>query len=232
MKTQKIIGFIGWIFFTVLVALLAVYLILLANGYKVNYRNLSFQKTGMIYLKSEPDEVQVYLDNKLMDEKTPSRLGSLLPGRYTVKISKDKYYEWQKTFLVAESETVAEGQIALFLQNPQELTASEEEKQAFSSLVDQWPPKGLEIKNQSEVWFNDVYVTRFSQEIKHLSWYTNLKHILVQEDKKIVIMDPDGSNIVKLVDLSADGISQFITINSGKDLLYQDGKEIKKIKIQ
>ncbi|EKD56963.1 MAG: hypothetical protein ACD_58C00037G0007 [uncultured bacterium] len=231
-KTKKIIGFIGWLIFTLLIAGVAVYLILIANGYKINYQYLSFQKTGMIYLESNPADVQIYINDKFEGIGTPFKLSNLNTGKYFVKISKNGYNEWTKTLDVESGKTEAQEDIELFINNPAQLDVSEDEKISFNDLVNQWPAKGLEIKNQSEVWFNDVYITRFSGLIQQVGWYPNLKHILVQIDNKIIIMDPDGSNITKIVDLDSSNKCQFVIINSNRELLYLDGYNLKKVRIK
>lgn len=232
MKVKKLFGIISWLIFTLLVALVALYLILQANGYNINYKTLSVEKTGMIYLKSVPSDVKIYVNDNLEGDEVPFKMGNLNPGRYTVKVCKDNYVDWEKTLLVEQGKTAANENILLILKNPQELVANEEEKNSFPIIISQWLPKGLEIKNQSEIWFNDVFITRFSKEVKQVSWHTDLKHILVQLDNSLVIIDADGSNMVHLVDLSSQDTSQFIVVDSGKDLIYQDGKDIKKVRLQ
>lgn len=231
-RIKKIISLVSWLVFTLIIATLAGYLILIANGYKINYKTLTVAKTGMIYLKSQPEEAKIYLDGQLVSQQTPWRQGDLLPGRYEIKISKDGFVDWEKSLLVEEGKTEAWEAVKLFLQHPQVLEVKEEESQALSQLVEQWPAKGLVIKNGSEIWFNDVYITRFSQDIKNLSWHTDLKHIFLQINKKILVMEADGNNIIELVNLDSEQTSQFVVINEGKELLYQDGEKVKKVRIQ
>lgn len=228
----NVIGLISWLIFTIIVLSIAAYLILTANGYKINYQARTIQKIGMIYLKTVPENVSIYLDQKLIASKTPLKINDLLSGRYEVKISKDEYWDWQKTFQVEAGMTEDDENIELFLKNPKSLPVSDNEKQDLSRLMDEWPPKGLEIKSGSEIWFNDVFITRFSYNINRVSWYTDLKHILLQGDKKILIMEADGKNITELVNLSSDQTSDFISIEQGQQLLYSDGEEIKKVEIQ
>lgn len=232
MIKKRIFLIMFWIIYLAIIILISAYLIIIANGYKIHYQTKSIQKTGMIYLKSEPKDVQVYINDKLMANKTPYKLAEVFADRYEAKISKDGYWNWQKTFKVESGKTSANEYIQLFLQEPQKMSVSEEEKKSFASLLDDWPAKGLEIKNISEIWFNDVYITRFSQEIKNVSWHTDLKHIILQIDKEILIMEPDGANVSRLIALESNQKSRFIIIDNGKILFYQDGEQIKKAKIQ
>lgn len=231
-KTRKIFGFIIWVIFIAIICVVALYLLLVANGYKVNAKTWEFEKTGMIYIKSNPKDSTVYVNGEQISEKTPLRYGEILPKRYEVKVSKYDYNDWNKTFNVESGMVSSADYVELFLVNPKELEVHEQEQLGFDLLLEQWPAKGLEIKLGAEIWFNDVLVTRFSSEVKYVNWYFDRKHILFQIRDEIRVMDPDGSNNIKLVDLSSDFPSEFMPYDEGKSLLYKDGKEIKKVIIK
>lgn len=232
MIKKRILLICFWVFYLAIIILVSAYLILIANGYKIHYQTKSIQKTGMIYLKSQPKDADVYINDKLADSKTPFKLGEIFADRYHAKISKEGYWDWQKTFNVEVGKTSSNEYIQLFLKEPQVMPTTDEEKKSFANLLQDWPAKGLEIKNTSEIWFNDVYITRFSQEIKNLTWHTDLKHIIFQINKEILIMEPDGANVTRLISLESDQKSRFLIIDNGKMLFYQDGDQIKKAKIQ
>jgi hypothetical protein len=63
-------------------------------GYKLNPRTLQFTKTGLIVLKTQPSGANVYLENRLLNEKTPLTINELLPGRYSLKVELEKHYPW------------------------------------------------------------------------------------------------------------------------------------------
>lgn len=230
-KFSKVIGLISWLMFSLLVIFVAVYLLLIANGYKINYKNRSIQKTGMIYIESQVEDVKIYINEILESEKSPFKKGDLDTGRYDIRVSSDGYQSWLKTAFVSQGQTEAYDNIILFLINPVPIDVGENEKSSLTLMVEDWPPKGLEIKNDSEVWFNDVFITRFSKSVKQLSWHTDLKHIFVQVADTIVIMEPDGTNVTNLVKLGSDQPSKFIVLNNGQELLYQDGEQVKKVRI-
>lgn len=229
---KKIASFFVWIMFTLIIVLVAVYLIIIANGYKINFKTWRIAKTGMINLISNPSEVNIYVNNQLKSTKTPYREIYLWPGRYDIKITKENYHDWQKTLVVQEGLISSQENIQLFLSNPRPQKTTELDQSSFDQLVREWQPKGLEIKNGDEIFFNDILVTRFYQPIQALNWYADLKHIIVQLDREIHIIDSDGSNNIKLVELSQTDASQFIPYDNGTSLLYRDSSEIKKIKIQ
>lgn len=65
-----------------------------ALGYKFNRRTFKFTKTGLLVLKSQPSGASVYLDEKLLNVKTPATITELLPGRYSLRLELEKHYPW------------------------------------------------------------------------------------------------------------------------------------------
>ena len=90
------------------------FIIMSATGYRFNIKKNVLQKTGIIFLESKPENVDVWLNGKLVDNKTPARMTNLLPNEYEIKLSKEGYYDWQKTVQVYESQTTNLQYIRLF----------------------------------------------------------------------------------------------------------------------
>lgn len=63
-------------------------------GYKFNRHTFKFTKAGLIVLKTQPQGASIYLDKKLLSEKTPASINELLPGTYHLSIELDKHYSW------------------------------------------------------------------------------------------------------------------------------------------
>jgi len=118
-KHKKIIlRTIFWLVATFLFLATATLLVLWASGYKYNFKAHKFEKTGLIYLVSNPKNVKVYIDRKLVKEKTPARLRYILPGNYTVEIKKKGYFNWSKEIEVSAGKVKRLEGIVLFLENP------------------------------------------------------------------------------------------------------------------
>lgn len=104
----KVIIYIGGI-------LVAIYLILIASGYKFDKGQKKFVQTGAIHLSSNiRDDLNVYLNGKLRSKKTPLKIKYLLPGNYNVSIVKDGYKKWEKTLEVKPGLVSTETDIILF----------------------------------------------------------------------------------------------------------------------
>ncbi|MDD3087224.1 MAG: PEGA domain-containing protein [Candidatus Omnitrophica bacterium] len=65
-----------------------------ALGYKFNPRTLKFTQTGLISIKTQPQGAHIYLDSRLLNEKSPSTLSELLPGSYNIRLELENYYPW------------------------------------------------------------------------------------------------------------------------------------------
>ncbi len=65
-----------------------------ALGYKFDRRAFKFTKTGLLVLKTQPSGASVYLEDKLLNVKTPATISELLPGRYSLRIELEKHYPW------------------------------------------------------------------------------------------------------------------------------------------
>lgn len=65
-----------------------------ALGYKFDARNLKFTKTGLIALKTQPQGASIYLDGKLLNEKTPCTIAELLPAKYNIRLELEDHYPW------------------------------------------------------------------------------------------------------------------------------------------
>ncbi len=106
-----------------------------ALGYKFDRRNLKFTRSGLIFLKTQPAGASVYLDGKLLNEKTPATINELLPGRYHIRLELEKHYPWTDEVVVEAGQAARLDKIILFLLRP---NAKQLNKARFtSSWVDE-----------------------------------------------------------------------------------------------
>lgn len=91
-KTRKILFFI----FLSIFIIISPVVILYAQGYRFDFEKKRLIQTGDFYFKSLPKKVDVYVNNKLAKEKTPSQIKYLLPKKYNIKITKEGFFAWEK----------------------------------------------------------------------------------------------------------------------------------------
>ncbi len=71
------------------------FILTFALGYKFNYQSLKFVKTGLIYIKTQPEGAKVYINGKLFSQKSPTSIQELLPGVYKIVLELAAHYPWK-----------------------------------------------------------------------------------------------------------------------------------------
>lgn len=227
---------IRYIIYLVIIVLVSSYLILLTYGYKVNWNTKKFEKTSIIYLASLPTDVNVFYNNKYLSESTPIKIINVFPGIYDIRIENELYQTWDKTYFVKSDMVSQNPDIILILKNKIEVNMTDSEIKLYEKILsDKEKLKneklGIVIKNKNEIFFNDIYITRFVDDVKNIIWYPDKKHFVYQVKDKINFMDSDGSNIKNLAVLPGNEESTFIVSENGMYLIYQYKNILVKTKI-
>jgi len=227
---------IRYFIYLLIIILVSGYLISLIYGYKINWITKKFEKTSIIYLASLPTDVNVYYNNYYLSDTTPLKIINVFPGRYDIRIENNLYETWEKSYNVKSDLVSQDSDIILILKKIIEVNMTDAEAKFYEKvLVDQEKIKneklGILIKNLNEIYFNDIFVTRFSDEIKNIVWYPDKKHFIYQVGNKINFMDSDGSNIKNLAILPGNEKSEFIASENGMYLIYKYQNTLTKIKI-
>jgi len=93
-------------------------IILYVSGYRYNFKKNNWEKTGIIFIQTEPEKINLFLNDNLKPGSSPYRLKNLLPNEYHLKITKDGYYSWEKNINVNSGQTTFLQYIKLFKKNP------------------------------------------------------------------------------------------------------------------
>lgn len=100
-KTRKLV-FRGLI---VLYIFAATWLLLFANGYRIQLKPLLFSATGNVLATFEPTTSNVYIDDILTGNSSPSRVRSLFPGVHRISISAQGYLPYERTITIEKQRT-------------------------------------------------------------------------------------------------------------------------------
>jgi hypothetical protein len=84
----------------ILFIIIAPALVLYARGFKIDFENWRFVKTGALVIKTDPAKAKIYLDDILQKSQAPTTLRFLLPQDYELRIEKDGYQSWNKRLTV------------------------------------------------------------------------------------------------------------------------------------
>jgi len=89
-----------------------------ALGYKFNLHTFKFTKTGIIFIKTQPEGVSIYFNNKLLNDKTPASIQELLPGSYNIRLELKNHYPWRADVEVEEGKVSRVDKVILFPLRP------------------------------------------------------------------------------------------------------------------
>lgn len=79
--------------------------ILFARGYSFDFKEKRVSRTGIISVSSLPDQASVFLNDRLVTA-TNNNISNLVPGKYTIKVTKEGYSSWEKQVEVKEEQVV------------------------------------------------------------------------------------------------------------------------------
>ncbi|MBU4481664.1 hypothetical protein KKH59_05170 [Patescibacteria group bacterium] len=122
-KKRRAILFLSCLF---LFLLIAPSVIFYSQGYRVDFNppagGIKIVQTGGIFLKVEPKQATVFVDEK-SKKKTDFLFGTiliknLLPGWHKIRVEKDGFHPWEKNLEIKEKEVAEAKNIILIPQNP------------------------------------------------------------------------------------------------------------------
>ena len=87
-------------------------------GYQFDRKTIKFTRTGLISLKTTPPGASVYLDNRLLNEKTPCSINELLPGKYHVELTLQGHYPYSSEIEVLPNNVSRMEKVILFPLRP------------------------------------------------------------------------------------------------------------------
>lgn len=91
----------------------AAVVVMLALGYRLDFKDAKLDKTGLLVLNSVPRGAYITLNGAVASERTTARL-SLDPGRYQVKVDRPGVIPWEKDIDLDPGEAILEENILLF----------------------------------------------------------------------------------------------------------------------
>ncbi len=89
-----------------------------ALGYKFNPRSFKFIKTGLIFVKTQPPGAQIFLNGRLLPEKSPASIQELLPGTYQISLKLERHYPWKGQVEVEAGKATPIDKVILFARQP------------------------------------------------------------------------------------------------------------------
>ena len=216
-----------------IITLTALILLFYAQGYRLNIKNMSVIKTGILVLESLPNQASVFVDGEIQKNKTP--IGqSLTPGDYNVSVEKHGYRPWYKKVSVQAEYISSFNDIVLFKKEIEPFVTADNEKITLVNSDADFPLKqdGKLIFNNYELWVDNRLVTRFSEPISNAIWYPGYGYIIFQQKNEIRAIDKDGQNNTLLITLENNNPTRFVLGNKGQEIYFFDNGAYKEAMIR
>lgn len=217
-----------WVALAISFVVFGAWIVASATGYRLDFKSGRLQKTAFLKVRSQPREVNVYLAQKLVATKTPWEKKRILPGSYELKLEKSGYSSWTKIVTLAPEQAVIFDDVVLFRSDPQPQVASPDEAMLLERAS---KPDDLFIHG-GEIFTADRLITRLSDDVLHVTWYPGKQYLAYQVSREIKVIEVDGSNDQRLVELTSGLPATFTFSDDGDALVYKDGTEIKRIQLQ
>lgn len=97
-RRHRTMLFIGYGLVAIAVALATIILVYAVYGFGLD-RNGQVVQNGLVYFSSAPEGGSIYVDGKLLDNKTNTK-AAMPAGQYDVRITRDGYQAWQRSISV------------------------------------------------------------------------------------------------------------------------------------
>lgn len=196
---------IGLTIFFSLIVIIAGWLLVRANGYRVLFDPLRMVKTGVISVRVAPNEGVILELNDKTIAANEWDMKDLLPGRYTVKLTKDGYSPWEKTVSLDAGQAIRLHNLRLFLLNPLRSSVTEDSVKSSLEAILSKPERfqsDLQVLD-NEIWAENHLVTRYSQPVSQAMWLDGKYHLLVLVGDSLRVIEVDGSHDLELVKIPA-----------------------------
>jgi len=116
----------------------AVYAVMYATGYRIDFESWALQKTGVLAITTKPSGATVTLNDNQSVRKTPFTLRNALPGPYHIKLTLEGYQPYEKDVEVISSQATEEHNVDLVLNNLKLTTVSDQITAILNIESDIW----------------------------------------------------------------------------------------------
>jgi len=200
-----------------------------ALGYQFDRRTFTFTKTGLIVLKTQPPGAGIYLDQRLMSDKTPTTINELLPGTYNIRLELENHYPWHDDVKVEAGKVARLEKIILFSERANIKQLNKEKIAAF--WIDQ-EKDTIYYVNQEE---NSIYTSNLNGDrYETIAGFLNITPLparwkISTDREKLLYFNEHQIGVVYLQprkEVSPQAVSFILNYPSGKIIdvfWYSDG---------
>lgn len=226
---------LGQFLVSALILFIAAVLIFYSQGFRINFKNFKIIKTSVLTLTVSPKPDKIFINGNEYEGKT--YIASNIPaGNYDIMVKKSGYYDW-KMSLDADAERLYNIEnIKLFLSSPVIEELSDQDKIDLLNSPDSALAENAESNlsgNSYEIWVDSQLITRFSEPISGVKWYSDMKHILFAKGNSVYVIEPNGINCTELFKLDHSTLGlRFISGNQGREIFFYDNEKYYRVKVR
>lgn len=163
------------------------------QGYRIDFQRKEIIQTGALALKAWPKVVKVYIDGKQKKETDflfgQTTINNLIPKTYSVRLSKEGYFDWQKELEIKERQVTVAQNIILIPKSPE---FTETQKGVESAWLSRDGKKiAIEKKNRKERTL-EIINLKNGETIKTL----DLSRISLKAEDELAILDWSANKIL------------------------------------
>ena len=101
-------------------------------GFVFNPLTHHLEKTGLVYVSTNPPDATVYIDGRLAHQKTPTAIRDLTPGNHFIRIELNGYNDWERSIPVVGKKATVLANILLI---PEEWPIKKISRQSYQNIT-------------------------------------------------------------------------------------------------
>ena len=203
---------------TVIFLTLSALAIYYSLGYEINWQTRKIQQTGNLYVNIRNNvPAAIYVDGQLEPSSRPLTLSHVFPGQYALRVNAEGYQPFQELIRVDKNTVSAVHNLILIKIIPEEVSISPD----WLPILPTTPDNRAIVRNANELWVDNKFVTRTSQDILQARFYVDGRHVIYQEAGAIWMLDTESVTTVLLLSGIGNSVLPFAFERSGQILAYQ-----------
>lgn len=240
-----------WSLFTVSIIVLTT-VVFLISGYRINLNSKQITTTSSIYIDTEPQNAQIYLNESLYKKSTPVLINNLSPRKYNIKLIYEDRHTWEKSLEVDPKRTIIIPKAILFKKNqdpieikkiPEKFEFKEvdfsEIKKEFSDFT--FPKYQVDRQilfyNDHEIWIWNAedevknLIVRQSTKINEVIWHPSGGYVIFVDENGLKIIETDTrdyQNVYEFLDYSVNNLQ---TDEKGENIYFKNDSKNWKLNI-
>lgn len=209
-----------YISFIVAFLIIAPIITLYATGYSYSFKKNKIEKTGIIFIESEPKDAEVFINGEYK-KNTPAKFRRVLPDVYEVTVSKEGYHSWKKELRVESNLTTFANDIVLF-KNTLPINIVEGEINIFTLSPDRTKlvysvvkkateeVRLLNLKNGDDFLIEEINLSSYNDLVAQ-SW-SSQNHLLLNkiigDFNNYLVVETGNLSIIDIFDITRNNFAQ------------------------